>query len=151
MFFGLLQVFRVEFGSQHITSNGTLYPHGLKSMGVNCSNSVNHDWVQLLSYSKYSPMKVKTTVWNILNDKNYQASTQKFRKCGLYVSMKRRYRVHFQDWIQSFYSVQHTEIKTWTNRERTGFWIYHKCNGHAPINQLFIVSLHIACPINTKL
>ena len=46
MSFGLLQVFHVELGSQHRTSN--LFTQ------VDRSTSIYHDRVQVLSYSKYS-------------------------------------------------------------------------------------------------
>ena len=41
----------VKLGSPHRISNWTSY---LNSRGLDCSNSVNHDWLQVLSYSKYS-------------------------------------------------------------------------------------------------
>ena len=49
--FVLRQMFLIELESLHRISNWTLY----LLHGVDCSNSVNHSWVQgLLSYSKYS-------------------------------------------------------------------------------------------------
>ena len=53
MSFNLL-VFHVEFGDLHRTLNCTVY----LIHGGDCSISINHDWVQVLSYS------------NILSDKN---------------------------------------------------------------------------------
>ena len=49
--FGLLRVFHVELGGP--TQNLELNPL-FEPQGVNCSNSVDHDRVQMLSYSKYS-------------------------------------------------------------------------------------------------
>ena len=46
----LLQVFHVELGTPHRTSN--------QIMEVDSSNFVNHDWVQMFSYSKYCYLPV---------------------------------------------------------------------------------------------
>ena len=46
MFFGLLQVFHIEIRSRQRISNF------IWTIGVDCSNSVNHDWIQVLSYCK---------------------------------------------------------------------------------------------------
>ena len=50
MSFDLLQVFHVELWGLHRTLNWSLYLIN----GVDFSNSVNPDRVQVLSYSKYS-------------------------------------------------------------------------------------------------
>ena len=50
MSFALLQLFHVDLGSPHTISNWTLY----LNKGEDWSNSVNHDRIQVLSYSKYS-------------------------------------------------------------------------------------------------
>ena len=43
---GFLQMFHIELGSQHKTMNWTLYLFH----GVDRSNSVNNDQIQMLSY-----------------------------------------------------------------------------------------------------
>ena len=50
MFLGLLQAFHVELGSHTESQTGPF----IWTTGVNCSNSLNHDRAEVLSYSKYS-------------------------------------------------------------------------------------------------
>ena len=51
MTFGLLQVFYVEPGSLYIESRTEPF---IQTTRVDCSNSVNYDWVQVLFYRKHS-------------------------------------------------------------------------------------------------
>ena len=57
--FGLLQVFHVKFRSPRRTLNQTLY----LVQGVDCSHFVNHDQVQVISYSKYSTLYSSSWDW----------------------------------------------------------------------------------------
>ena len=54
----ILQVFHVEFGRLHGTLNGTLY-----LLSIDCSNSVDHNWIQEFSYSKYSSLFMCSQHW----------------------------------------------------------------------------------------